>query len=101
MRIWPLSAIRTSPLMASAYASELDYANEYPLSQNCINAVADVIVQTPGINSPNLVFIDTVEGALRRTYTGYPNFEEWSKLERVTRHALDNGRVFLFIDALH
>lgn len=101
MDFWPLSEIARSPLMPGMYASELDYANEYPLSQNCINAVADVIVQTPGVRSPNLVFIETPHGPMRRAYADYPSWDEWFRLERVTGHALGNGRVFLFIDALH
>lgn len=103
MNYWPLSVIAQSPLAQHpGFAYELSrlYKTCY-LSPAAFMACGDVARQTPVQNMPNLVIVESVGAPARQMYTGYPDWEEWSRLERGGVIEASNGMLSVIIDALH
>lgn len=102
MNYWPLSVIRSSPLTPPEHAWELSRVYETMfLTEAAFRACAVIAQQTKPMKSPNLVIIESVNAPARRAYSGYPDTEEWLRLERGGVVEGSNGMLHVIIDALH
>lgn len=103
MNYWPLSVIASSPLAQHpgfAYELSCVYKTCY-LSPAAFVACGDVARHTGTQSMPNLVIIESVGCPPRHAFTGYPDWAEWSRLERGGVVEDDNGMLYVIIDALH
>lgn len=100
-RYWPLSVLKTSPLMPAQYAWELLRFTTHLPSPGAYYACIEVAKQTPAVPAPGLVVIETVNGTGRFMYTDYPKFEEWARLERVAAVEGMDGFMCMVMDVLH
>lgn len=103
MNYWPLSTIAQSPLAQHpGFAWELSrvYATCF-LSPAAFQACGDVARHTVPRDMPNLVIIQSVDAPARFAFTGSPDWDEWSRLERGGVIEASNGMLHIIIDALH
>lgn len=103
MNYWPLSTIASSPLAQHpgfAYELSCVYRTCY-LSPAAFQACGDVARHTPTQDMPNLVVVESVGCPARYTFTGYPSWLEWSRLERGGVVEASDGMLHVIIDALH
>lgn len=102
MNYWPMSTIKSSPLMPPMFAWELFrvYAT-VNLSPHAFQACGDVARNTRPTNSPHLAIIESVNAPARYIYTDYPDCDEWPQLERGGVVEASNGMLHVIIDALH
>lgn len=101
MKYWPLSVIAQSHLLHPIHAHELANFDRKMPSHETYHACCVVKDQCWPLDTPNLVFIESIGAPLRRMYSGYPSFSEWAGLERVGVVEGDNGVVCVMMDALH
>lgn len=102
MKYWPMSIVKSSPLMPPVFAWELFrvYETCY-LSAPAFQACGDVAQQTQPASMPNLAVVESIGAPARQLYTNYPDWEEWSRLERGGVFEASNGVLHVIIDALH
>lgn len=106
MKHWGLSVIAESPLLAGAYAVEVQQSMKTGrmLSQATFLACSAVAVHTPGQEAPSLAIVHSEGAPPRRVYLRYPELNEWFRLERGSLTAEDAGPDTLWlvmVDALH
>lgn len=101
MKYWPFSVIKDSPLMPPGCAWELSSFYSRRPSEPTFRACLDVARRTAPMEAPNLLIIESVNAPLRYVYGGYPDWEEWTRLERSGVHQDDNGYLFMTMEALH
>lgn len=95
MKVWPLSVLKESPLMPPQYAWEVARFYQHLPSEGCFYACLAVARQTPPVEMPGLVAIETVGAPIHFMYTEYPDWEEWSRLERAFAAEASNNDLFL------
>lgn len=100
MRYWPLSALIESPLMGPMHALELQCFYRRPPSEPAFYACLDVASRTRPADMPGLMVIESVNAPNRLVYSQYPDWAEWSRLERAGVFEAD-GCLVLFMEALH
>lgn len=84
------------------YGMEIaNIGNGHPPSQGAYYACIDVAQNTAPLRTPNLVFIESEGTPVRRMYTDYPEWEEWSRLEQGGVVQGDNGVICIIIDGMH
>jgi hypothetical protein len=102
MRYWPLSVIRTSPLLPGDCVAELDalYQN-MSLSRRTFDACAFVANRTEAVAAGGLVVIENDDhSVLRLAYLKCPTPAEWERLERA--HIIEApGRLIFMLNPLH
>lgn len=103
MQYWPLSALVESPLMPAVFCAELReaYRSKAGLSEGAFIACGTVAIHTAYHDAPNLVLIESACAPARRVYSGYPNHDEWLRLERGGVIGRADGMLCVLIDALH
>lgn len=102
MKMWPMSSLQRDPLMPPDFNAEFFYLYAtMQLSLPCIQACSNVMINSPGVDAPNLVVIETVGAPARRAFVGHPTQAEWENLERACGHFLEDGRTFILVDGLH
>lgn len=106
MKYWPMTVLAYSPLLPAAYAPEVQQMTQRYVpgapSMGAYLACVDVARRTPGIEAPNLAFIEHPGCAMtRRIFLDYPNDEEWLRMERSVLVEDDVGFTFWQLDALH
>lgn len=102
MKMWPVSTLQRDPRMPPDFNAEFFYLYAtMQLSLPCIHACSQVMATSPGIEAPNLVMIESVDGPIRRAFSAMPTQSEWENLERACGHCLEDGRTFILVDALH
>ena len=84
MRYWPISVVRTSPLLPGPCAVELNimYATRRlsPYTFEMCGAVAD---HTEAVNMDGLAIVDNEEmQTISFTYAKRPPMEQWERMER-------------------
>lgn len=102
MNYWSLSTIATSPACQHpGFLRELAdvYATGY-LSPAAFETCGYVARHTVPIRAP-LVFVESVGCAARQVYLGYPDWRQWSALERGGVFEAGDGMLYVVIDALH
>lgn len=103
MNYWPLSVIAQSPLAQHpGFAHELSrvYAT-LCLSPAAFHACGEIARYTTPLKIAHLAVIESTNAAARHVYTDYPDWEEWSRLERGGVIEASNGMLHVIIDALH
>lgn len=101
MKYWPLSMLKASPLMPAVYAHELyNFYRKMP-SEHAFEACLQVARETQPLEMSGLLIIESVNAPLRQTYTEYPTWEEWSRLERAGAYQSSEGYLFMTFEALH
>lgn len=104
MKCWPLSILTTSPLMSWQFAPDfyrVQVQHSDVMPQAAMQACGNVALQTIPVDMPNLAIIDSIGATPKRIYFDYPEFAEWSQLERACVVQGDSGMLHLIIDALH
>jgi hypothetical protein len=97
MRYWPLSVLRTSPLLPGDCAAELDaFRVKRELSARASNACEYVLQRIPAVVSPDLVLTTSV-----LAYMKYPTKKQWERLERMNIIQESDGTLFIFTAPLH
>lgn len=101
MRYWPMSVIRTSPLLPGDCAAELHFIFAKLMSTRTLQACEHVANQTQSVNADGLVVMEgDPEVPYKLVYTQRPTQEQWERLERtVIIDAPGNALVF-FMDPL-
>lgn len=101
MKYWPMSVVRSSPLMPAYFQPELDAApRTLFMSHLAATACGHVADNTPCREMPNLVIIETLGKPARQAFIDYPTDAEWQSIERFA--VIQNTvQQFLIIDALH
>jgi hypothetical protein len=102
MRCWPLSVIRTSPLLPGDCAWELDAVCEtYGLSQRASDACGYVAGRTKPVQMDGLVECRIANDLVPHfVYTARPPLQQWQRLERAVMTDADAGYVVI-ISTLH
>lgn len=101
MNYWPLSTVKTSPLMPAAYAWELSLVYKTcRLSPLVFQACGEVARQTQPVQT-GLIIIESANAPSRHAYTELPTWEEWFRLERGGVIEASDGMLYVIIDALH
>jgi hypothetical protein len=90
----------TSPLLSESFQWELQNFYQRMMSKPAYNATIDAARQTPAVEAPNLVIIETEGATPRRMYTAHPDLTEWLRLER-TCVMENDGFAFIHTEALH
>ena len=101
MRFWPLHVMACNPLLAAPYQLELQNFYLRTMSKPAYHATIDAARQTPAVDAPNLVIIETEGTNPRRMYVEYPEIDEWLRLERTCVMENDVGYAFIHTEALH
>lgn len=103
MNYWPLSTIATSSLCEHPeFRRELaDVYRTCYLTPAVFNTCGYIARNTVPQKQINLVIVESVDAPARQLYVGYPNWEEWSRLERGAIIEASNGMLHVIIDALH
>lgn len=101
MKIWPLSVLKESPLMPSAYAWELSRFYTHPPTEGAFHACIAVAPQIQPVPAPGLVVIESVSAPNRLAYVEYPTRAEFERLERAFVAEADDGYRFIMMDSLH
>lgn len=103
MKYWPVSVIKSSPLMPAALVHEFRDFYNTPLSEAAFQACAHVAAGTQPQEHPNLYIIDSDGAPYRQIYLNHPSEDEFARLERggVIPWGLDGEDFMMIIDALH
>lgn len=101
MKYWQMSTIAASPLLPPVYAVEVNHIYRRALSQGAINACCHIACQTEPYDTPALAIIESIGAPPRRVYTGYPECDEWLRLERGGVILGDDCIPHIVVDALH
>lgn len=105
MRYWPLSLLRTSPLLPHACAPELD--NLYytvKMSPFTLNACGMVVQNTKALTASNMIAMEGDKSTTPKLiYVTRPTEAEWKRLERGVVVEINNrGCDWIFlVDSLH
>ena len=100
MRYWPLSVIRTSPLLPGDCAAELDsFCEKRKLSPRACGACEFVIRKTRAVRSDNLVMARS--NVVKFIYLARPTQEQWNRLERISFVTDPDGSIFITVEPLH
>lgn len=100
MQYWPISTICSSPLLHPSLADEVRQIERGALTQGALYACGQVARHTMPTEAPRLVTVETVGGPSRHVFLGYPEWDEWFRLERAGMEVQD-GMIVLMVDALH
>lgn len=97
MHFWPMSVIRTSPLLPGDCAAEVDslYAAEQ-MTYRAFSACAFVAARTKPVVQKNLVAMEGDGSMLPKlVYMKRPTQDEWGRLERAV--IIEGPHGFLFM----
>jgi len=102
MLYWPISVVRTSPLLPGDCAAELDaLPAKLTLSIRACEACIYVIERTPPVKQDDLIAMEGDEKTIPKlVYAKQPTAEQWVRLERIAM--IQGPDCFLFIcEQLH
>lgn len=105
MRYWPLSVIRTSPLLPGDCAAELDSIyRAMAITERTFQACGFVVQRTEALTAAGLVVMEgDATTTLKLAYMSRPTQEQWERLERACIvPGPDSPNHFIFlVDPLH
>lgn len=99
MRYWPMSVIRTSPLLPGDCAAELGKLySTLEMTPRAFSACGFVVERTKPMNQDGLVVMEGDETVMPKlVYMKRPTVEQWTRLERAAFIQGPVPRHFIFI----
>lgn len=102
MRCWPLSVIRTSPLLPASCMAELDeVCKTKQMTVLTLQTCGSVAMKTQPVEMDGLVIIESEDATqLRFAYMKLPSAEQWARVERAMVIEAPDRLIFM-IEAVH